>query len=65
MQLLLPLFFEKLDSYICVCVCVCVGRPVNYVLLWLSVVGPVVGLDVPLKYCTQLHPSSPSSSEPD
>uniref|UniRef100_A0A3Q2WTU4 Ubiquitin-like-conjugating enzyme ATG10 n=1 Tax=Haplochromis burtoni TaxID=8153 RepID=A0A3Q2WTU4_HAPBU len=40
-------------------------RPVNYVLLWLSVVGPVVGLDVPLKYCTQLHPSSPSSSEPD
>lgn len=40
-------------------------RPVNYVLLWLSVVGPVVGLDVPLKYCTQLHPSSRSSSEPD
>lgn len=40
-------------------------RPVNYVLLWLSVVGPVVGLEVPLKYCTQLHPSSLSSSEPD
>ncbi|KAM9321977.1 ubiquitin-like-conjugating enzyme ATG10 isoform 1-T1 [Pholidichthys leucotaenia] len=27
-------------------------RPVNYVLSWLSAVGPVVGLDVPLKYCT-------------
>lgn len=27
-------------------------RPVNLVLSWLSVVGPVVGLDVPLKYCT-------------
>uniref|UniRef100_A0A3B3VE11 Ubiquitin-like-conjugating enzyme ATG10 n=1 Tax=Poecilia latipinna TaxID=48699 RepID=A0A3B3VE11_9TELE len=26
------------------------GRPVNYVLSWLSVVGPVVGLDVPLQY---------------
>ncbi|XP_043989331.1 ubiquitin-like-conjugating enzyme ATG10 isoform X1 [Gambusia affinis] len=31
------------------------GRPVNYVLSWLSVVGPVVGLDVPLQYCTPLH----------
>ncbi|XP_030581227.1 ubiquitin-like-conjugating enzyme ATG10 isoform X2 [Archocentrus centrarchus] len=30
-------------------------RPVNYVLSWLSVVGPVVGLDVPLKYCTLLQ----------
>ncbi|XP_068594088.1 ubiquitin-like-conjugating enzyme ATG10 [Cebidichthys violaceus] len=42
-------------------------RPVNYVLSWLSVVGPVVGLDVPLKYSTQLCPAaSPSSStEPD
>lgn len=36
-------------------VCVCVRRPVNYVLVWLSVVGPLVGLDVPLKYSTQLH----------
>lgn len=39
--------------------CVCVlGRPVNYVLTWLSVVGPVVGLEVPLKYSTELHESS-------
>ncbi|XP_047446619.1 ubiquitin-like-conjugating enzyme ATG10 [Mugil cephalus] len=29
------------------------NRPVNYVLSWLSVVGPVVGLDIPLKYSTQ------------
>ncbi|XP_029971078.1 ubiquitin-like-conjugating enzyme ATG10 isoform X2 [Salarias fasciatus] len=27
------------------------NRPVNYVLSWLSVVGPVVGLHVPLQYC--------------
>ncbi|XP_071346795.1 ubiquitin-like-conjugating enzyme ATG10 [Trachinotus anak] len=41
-------------------------RPVNYVLTWLSVVAPVVGLDVPLKYSTQLHPAAPlSSSDPD
>ncbi|XP_028449584.1 ubiquitin-like-conjugating enzyme ATG10 isoform X1 [Perca flavescens] len=41
-------------------------RSVNYVLSWLSVVGPVVGLDVPLKYATQLHPAaSLSSTEPD
>lgn len=40
-------------------------RPVNYVLSWLSVVGPLVGLDVPLKYFTHLHPAaSPSSTEP-
>ncbi|KAI9537828.1 hypothetical protein NQZ68_020801 [Dissostichus eleginoides] len=37
-------------------------RPVNYVLSWLSVVGPVVGLDVPLKYSTLLPP--PGSTEP-
>ncbi|XP_034411565.1 ubiquitin-like-conjugating enzyme ATG10 isoform X2 [Cyclopterus lumpus] len=38
-------------------------RPVNYVLSWLSVVGPVVGLDVPLKYSTQLCPAAaPGSS---
>ncbi|XP_069001612.1 ubiquitin-like-conjugating enzyme ATG10 [Embiotoca jacksoni] len=42
------------------------NRPVNYVLSWLSVVGPVVGLDVPLQYSTQLHPAaSPSGSDPD
>ncbi|KAA8587571.1 hypothetical protein FQN60_016433 [Etheostoma spectabile] len=41
-------------------------RSVNYVLLWLSVVGPVVGLDVPLKYATQLHPAAAlSSTEPE
>ncbi|XP_044075853.1 ubiquitin-like-conjugating enzyme ATG10 isoform X6 [Siniperca chuatsi] len=41
-------------------------RPVNYVLSWLSVVGPLVGLDVPLKYSTQLHPAaSLSSTKPD
>ncbi|XP_018551493.1 ubiquitin-like-conjugating enzyme ATG10 isoform X1 [Lates calcarifer] len=28
------------------------NRPVNYVLTWLSVVGPMVGLDVPLMYTT-------------
>ncbi|XP_041849545.1 ubiquitin-like-conjugating enzyme ATG10 [Melanotaenia boesemani] len=39
------------------------SRPVNYVLSWLSAVGPVVGLDLPLQYSTQLHPAaSPSSS---
>uniref|UniRef100_A0A8C6UUM5 Ubiquitin-like-conjugating enzyme ATG10 n=1 Tax=Neogobius melanostomus TaxID=47308 RepID=A0A8C6UUM5_9GOBI len=26
------------------------NRPVNYVLTWLSVVGPLLGLDVPLEY---------------
>lgn len=42
------------------------NRPVNYVLTWLSVVGPVVGLELPLKYCTQLHQSSIiRSPEPD
>ncbi|XP_074506215.1 ubiquitin-like-conjugating enzyme ATG10 [Sebastes fasciatus] len=41
-------------------------RTVNYVLSWLSVVGPVVGLDVPLKYSTQLNPAaSLSSTKPD
>ncbi|XP_034557965.1 ubiquitin-like-conjugating enzyme ATG10 [Notolabrus celidotus] len=33
-------------------------RPVNYVLTWLSVVGPLVGIEVPLKYCTLLHPAA-------
>ncbi|XP_008431775.1 ubiquitin-like-conjugating enzyme ATG10 isoform X1 [Poecilia reticulata] len=42
------------------------GRPVNYVLSWLSVVGPVVGLDVPLQYCTPLHSAvSLNSTKPD
>lgn len=46
--------------------CVCVGRPVNYVLSWLSVVGPLVGLNVPLKYSTQPHPAaSLGSTKPD
>nr|XP_046265170.1 ubiquitin-like-conjugating enzyme ATG10 isoform X2 [Scatophagus argus] len=41
-------------------------RPVNYVLSWLSVVGPVVGLDVPLQYCTQIHRAAAlSSTKPD
>ncbi|XP_038573095.1 ubiquitin-like-conjugating enzyme ATG10 [Micropterus salmoides] len=41
-------------------------RPLNYVLSWLSVVGPVVGLDVPLKYSTQVRPAaSLNSTEPD
>ncbi|XP_033505554.1 ubiquitin-like-conjugating enzyme ATG10 isoform X1 [Epinephelus lanceolatus] len=41
-------------------------KAVNYVLSWLSVVGPVVGLDVPLQYSTQLCPAaSPSSTKPD
>ncbi|XP_035530707.1 ubiquitin-like-conjugating enzyme ATG10 [Morone saxatilis] len=41
-------------------------RPVNYVLSWLSVVGPLVGLEVPLKYSTLLHPAALlGSTEPD
>ncbi|KAM6920138.1 ubiquitin-like-conjugating enzyme ATG10 isoform 1-T2 [Lycodopsis pacificus] len=40
-------------------------RPVNYVLSWLSVVGPVVGLDVPLKYSTCPAASPGSSTEPN
>ncbi|CAL9689376.1 unnamed protein product [Knipowitschia caucasica] len=28
------------------------NRAVNYVLTWLSVVGPLVGLEVPLEYCS-------------
>uniref|UniRef100_A0A3Q3XRM7 Ubiquitin-like-conjugating enzyme ATG10 n=1 Tax=Mola mola TaxID=94237 RepID=A0A3Q3XRM7_MOLML len=41
-------------------------RPVNYVLSWLSIVGPLVGLDVPLKYSIQLRPAASfSSTEPD
>ncbi|XP_058482381.1 ubiquitin-like-conjugating enzyme ATG10 isoform X1 [Solea solea] len=40
-------------------------RPMNYVLTWLSVVGPLLGLDVPLKYHTQLQSAAgPSSTEP-
>ncbi|XP_022616797.1 ubiquitin-like-conjugating enzyme ATG10 [Seriola dumerili] len=39
-------------------------RPVNYVLTWLSVVGPVVGLDVPLQYSTQLHPAASVCMDP-
>ncbi|CAL8280735.1 unnamed protein product [Lota lota] len=31
------------------------NRKVNYVVTWLSVVGPLVGLDVPLSYSTLLH----------
>ncbi|XP_062340070.1 ubiquitin-like-conjugating enzyme ATG10 isoform X1 [Osmerus eperlanus] len=34
-------------------------RQVNYVVTWLSVVGPVVGLDIPLSYSTQVLPPSP------
>ncbi|XP_019739368.1 ubiquitin-like-conjugating enzyme ATG10 isoform X2 [Hippocampus comes] len=31
----------------------------NYILTWLSAVGPLVGLDVPLKYSTLQPPASP------
>ncbi|XP_054889309.1 ubiquitin-like-conjugating enzyme ATG10 isoform X4 [Poeciliopsis prolifica] len=42
------------------------SRPVHYVLSWLSVVGPVVGLDVPLQYCIPLHSAvSLNSTKPD
>ncbi|XP_015257594.1 PREDICTED: ubiquitin-like-conjugating enzyme ATG10 isoform X2 [Cyprinodon variegatus] len=42
------------------------GRPVNYVLSWLSVVGPMVGLEVPLEYSTELHAAGClSSTDPD
>ncbi|KAM3865661.1 ubiquitin-like-conjugating enzyme ATG10 [Diretmus argenteus] len=34
------------------------GRTLNYVVTWLSVVGPLAGLDVPLSYCTPLAPAS-------
>ncbi|KAM3605110.1 uncharacterized protein V6R79_020915 [Siganus canaliculatus] len=37
-------------------------RTVNYVVSWLSVVGPLVGLEVSLKYSTQIHPVDPGSS---
>ncbi|KAG7266791.1 hypothetical protein CRUP_034606, partial [Coryphaenoides rupestris] len=30
-------------------------RKVNYVVTWLSVVGPLIGLDLPLSYSTLLH----------
>ncbi|KAF6720435.1 Ubiquitin-like-conjugating enzyme ATG10 [Oryzias melastigma] len=33
------------------------NRPVNYVLSWLSVVGPMVGLDVSLDYVTLQQPT--------
>ncbi|AWP04631.1 putative ubiquitin-like-conjugating enzyme ATG10 [Scophthalmus maximus] len=39
-------------------------RPVNYVLTWLSVVAPLVGLDVPLKYFIQLHPEKERPEPP-
>uniref|UniRef100_A0AAV2JXW5 Ubiquitin-like-conjugating enzyme ATG10 n=1 Tax=Knipowitschia caucasica TaxID=637954 RepID=A0AAV2JXW5_KNICA len=32
------------------------NRAVNYVLTWLSVVGPLVGLEVPLEYCSGSRP---------
>lgn len=35
------------------------NRPVNYVLTWLSVVGPLVGLDVPLHYSTSFRSTKP------
>uniref|UniRef100_A0A3Q3XM79 Ubiquitin-like-conjugating enzyme ATG10 n=1 Tax=Mola mola TaxID=94237 RepID=A0A3Q3XM79_MOLML len=40
-------------------------RPVNYVLSWLSIVGPLVGLDVPLKYSIQLRPAASFMASPD
>ncbi|XP_010876467.2 ubiquitin-like-conjugating enzyme ATG10 isoform X2 [Esox lucius] len=39
-------------------------RQVNYVVTWLSVVGPVVGLDVPLSYCTKVPAPSHTSPSP-
>ncbi|XP_054625348.1 ubiquitin-like-conjugating enzyme ATG10 isoform X2 [Dunckerocampus dactyliophorus] len=46
------LYTVVLFGCVCVCVCVCVHRPMNYILTWLSTVGPLVGLDVPLEYST-------------
>ncbi|XP_026168489.1 ubiquitin-like-conjugating enzyme ATG10 isoform X2 [Mastacembelus armatus] len=41
-------------------------RPFNYILTWLSVMGPVVGLDIPLKYASEIHlATSFSSTDPD
>lgn len=37
------------------CVWCCCCRKVNYVVTWLSVVGPLVGLHLPLSYSTLLH----------
>ncbi|KAK0136888.1 Ubiquitin-like-conjugating enzyme ATG10 [Merluccius polli] len=37
-------------------------RKVNYVVTWLSVVGPLVGLDLPLSYSTLLHAVNEQSS---
>lgn len=54
-----------LNANVCA-VCMCLDRPVNYVLSWLSVVGPLVGLDVPLKYSTDLLPAAAlGSTKPD
>ncbi|CAK6974263.1 ubiquitin-like-conjugating enzyme ATG10 [Scomber scombrus] len=38
-------------------------RTVNYILTWLSVVGPLVGLDIPLQYSVQLHHAAPSQTD--
>ncbi|XP_042561499.1 ubiquitin-like-conjugating enzyme ATG10 isoform X2 [Clupea harengus] len=36
-------------------------KGVNYILTWLSVVGPVVGLDVPLSYALAVGPPAPKA----
>ncbi|KAG9353571.1 hypothetical protein JZ751_011690 [Albula glossodonta] len=41
------------------------NRKLNYIVSWLSVVGPVVGLDVPLSYCEPLGSPSPATVAPD
>ncbi|XDV54696.1 hypothetical protein PO909_022928, partial [Leuciscus waleckii] len=43
------------------------NKRVNYIVTWLSVVGPVVGLDVPLTYCTEalIFQSVSDSTDPE
>ncbi|KAJ8401933.1 hypothetical protein AAFF_G00375140 [Aldrovandia affinis] len=40
------------------------NRKLDYMVSWLSMVGPVVGLEVPLDYCV-LGPPSPAAAPPD
>lgn len=34
----------------CLCIFLSFSRHTNYIILWLSTVGPVVGLNLPLSY---------------
>ena len=52
-----------IDTHVaCILTWYCRCRKVNYVVTWLSVVGPLVGLDLPLSYSTLLHAVNEQSS---